>query len=216
MASPRELTLRPHRIAIVPERLESCIRRLAPADRALLDLSLNRGIPDTAMAPILRTDPMRLAWKRARAIERIASRMGLDHPADLMQVRAALIDLPSRAWLPLELQPAKEPPVLEPPEPVGEEPRVFRPSWTAAAKPPAVPPPAQALVRREAELASTNGASPGRRSAAVRRAAASPLGGLSERAKRAYPRGAMRTHAKRAAGALALSAATALALTKRR
>ena len=236
MASPRALPLRPDRLvrpsrlAIVPERLESCIRRLDPADRALLDLSLNRGIPDVAMAPILKTDPLRLAWKRARAIERVASRLGMTHPADLMLVRTALIDLPSRAWLPLELQPAKAPPVLEPPEPPGEEPRVFRPSWTARAKPPALPPaprpatarraepakpaqalaqPAQALVVREAELESTKGASPGEPAAAVGRAASSTFGGLSERAKRAYPRKAMTTRVRRAAGALALAGAAA-------
>jgi hypothetical protein len=109
------------RLAIVPERLESCVRRLEPADRALLDLSLNRGIPDATMAPILRTDPMRLAWKRARAIERVASRMGMSDPSALGEVRAALMDLPSRAWMPLELQPAKPPPELTPPEPANAE-----------------------------------------------------------------------------------------------
>jgi hypothetical protein len=112
---------RGRRIAIVPERLESCIRRLEPGDRALLDLSLNRGVPDVAMAPLLKSDPMRLAFKRARAIERVASRMGMNHPADLADVRTALMDLPSRAWLPLELQPAKAPPVLTPPEPANAE-----------------------------------------------------------------------------------------------
>jgi hypothetical protein len=113
--------LRTPRPAIVPERLESCLRRLEPDDRALLDLSLNRGIPDWAMAPIVKTDPISLAWKRARAIERVASRLGLTHPADLADVRAALIALPDRAWLPLELQAAPEPPLLIPPEPARTE-----------------------------------------------------------------------------------------------
>jgi hypothetical protein len=121
MQSVRATALPSRRLPIVPERLESCVRRLDPADRALLDLSLNRGIPDTAMAPLLRADPMRIAWKRARAIERVASRLGMSDPADLGEVRAALMDLPSRAWLPLELQPAKTPPVLTPPEPANAQ-----------------------------------------------------------------------------------------------
>jgi hypothetical protein len=178
------------RLAIVPERLESCVRRLEPADRALLDLSLNRGISDAAMAPILRTDPMRLAWKRARAIERVASRMGLDNAADIGAVRAALTDLPSRAWMPLELQPAKPPPALTPPEPANAE-IVVRS--------------ASAQRHHVGEARATH----------VGRAAASSLGGLSERAKRAYPRGTMRTNARRAAGALAIGAAAALAFSRR-
>lgn len=193
------------RIAIVPERLESCIRRLDPADRALLDLSLNRGIPDATMAPVLRCDPMRLAWKRARALERVASRMGVTDPAGLAAVRMALSDLPSRAWLPLELQPAPVPVALEPPEPEGEEPRVARAA--AAARP------AQALAVRAANPVGSERAHP-RRPAG--RAASSWLGGLPERAKRAYPRDAMTTRARRAAGALALTAAAAALAIRRR
>jgi hypothetical protein len=185
MQSARAPALPLHRFPIVPERLESCVRRLDPADRALLDLSLNRGVPDTTMAPILRTDPLRIAWKRARAIERVASRLGMNDPADLAQVRAALMDLPSRAWLPLELQPAKAPPVLTPPEPAHAE-IVVRPG----------------KAERPATVAG--------------RAASFTLGGLSERAKRAYPRGGMTTRVRRAAGAFALgAAATALALRRR-
>jgi hypothetical protein len=237
MAIARVLPLRPSRLGIVPERLESCVRRLDPADRALLDLSLNRGIPDATMASILRTDPLRLAWRRARAIERVASRLGMSDPADLPAVRTALADLPSRAWLPLELQPAKPPPLplhppertpprdppeappavrapeppppLHPPEPPDEEPRVIRPSWTRVAKPPR---PEAAPARPEARPLAAP-ANP--LAAPVGRAAASPLGGRDVRAKRAYPRGTRRTHVRRAAGALAVGAAALLALKLR-
>ena len=185
MVSAHAPALRPRRGSIVPERLESCLRRLEPADRALLDLSLNRGIPDWAMAPILKTDPVRLAWKRARAIERVASRMGLNHPADIGEVRSALTALPDRAWLPLELQPAPEPPMLTPPEPSG----------------------AISITPRAAAV--------GEQRQVRRRAASSTLGGLSDRAKRAYPRGAMTTGAKRAVGAFVLGAVTALSLRRR-
>ena len=193
MASASVPALRRSPAAIAPARLESCIRRLDPADRALLDLSLNRGIPDWAIAPVVKTDPMRIAWKRARAIERVASRMGLTDPADLARVRAALIALPDHAWLPLELQPAPEPPVLAPPEPAQAEIVVHDGRPTTAGN------------ERELEPRRPTW-----------RAASSSLGGLSERAKRAYPRGGMTTRVRRAAGAFALgAAATALALRRR-
>ena len=193
MASAHAPALRRPPVAIVPERLESCIRRLEPADRALLDLSLNRGVPDWAMAPILRTDPMRLAWKRARAIERVASRMGLTDPADLTAVRTALTALPDRAWLPLELQPAPAPPVLAPPEPARTE---------------------IVIHRERAATASNQRELQPRRP--TRRAASSLIGGLPERAKRAYPREAMTTRAKQAAGALAMGAAALVLKRKKR
>jgi hypothetical protein len=85
--------------------LEACVRRLDPATRALLDLSLRRRMHDEHMAPLLRIDPFNLAWRRARAIERVASSLGLDDPSGLAQVRAALPHLPERAWcVPLELE----------------------------------------------------------------------------------------------------------------
>ncbi|MEA2473271.1 MAG: hypothetical protein QOE06_1186 [Thermoleophilaceae bacterium] len=182
-----------YRLAIPPERLESCIRRLDPADRALLDLSLNRGIPDVAIAAFVRTDPTRLAWKRARAIERVASRMGLSEPASLSEVRTALGDLPSRAWLPLELQAAPVPAALAPPEPAGAEPRVF--PGGAAFRSPVRPtsPPAQGLAVRGAAAGSSQGMAP---------VAAAPA-----------PRA--RSLARRAAGAVLVGAAAALAFRRR-
>ena len=182
MASAHAPALRRSPVAIVPERLESCIRRLDPADRALLDLSLNRGIPDWSLAPIVKSDPMRLAWKRARAIERVASRMGLTDTAHLGAVREALIALPDRAWMPLELQPAPAPPpVLAPPEPAGVEPRVVR-----SARP---------LAVRGAGLGA------GRRMRSVAPAAVRSARG--------------RSFARRAAGAVLVGAAAALALRRR-
>jgi hypothetical protein len=79
--------------------LEAGVRALDPATRALLDLSLRRRLRDDDMAPILRIDSFNLAWRRARAIERLASDLGLTEPSGLAQVRAALPHLPARAWL---------------------------------------------------------------------------------------------------------------------
>ena len=79
--------------------LEARVRALDPATRALLDLSLRRRLRDDDMAPLLRIDAFNLAWRRARAIERLASELGLTEPSGLAQVRAALPHISERAWL---------------------------------------------------------------------------------------------------------------------
>jgi hypothetical protein len=87
------------------EGLEARVRSLDPGTRALLDLSLRRRLRDDDMAPLLRIDAFNLAWRRARAIEQIASGLGLGDAAGLAQVRAALPHLPASAWcLPLALE----------------------------------------------------------------------------------------------------------------
>ena len=93
--------------------LADCVRRLDPGTRALLDLSVRRRLRDDAMAPLLRTDPFHLAWRRARALERVASDLGGDQVVPLAQVRAALEQLPREAWEPLTaLPPARDTPTL--------------------------------------------------------------------------------------------------------
>src|SRR5437764_510089 len=79
-------------------RLEAVVRALDPASRALLDLSLRRRMRDDDMAPLLRVDPFNVAWLRARAIERVASELGLDDAIGIGKVRAALPRLPEQAW----------------------------------------------------------------------------------------------------------------------
>src|SRR3954452_2555850 len=81
------LTL-PMQAGSVPlDRLATCVQRLDPATRALLDLSVRRGVRDDQMAPILRTDAFHLAWRRARALEQVAGELG---GAPLGEVRLAL------------------------------------------------------------------------------------------------------------------------------
>ena len=104
------------RAAVAIDRLADCVRSLDPASRALLDLSLRRRIGDDAMAPLLRIDPFNLAWRRARTIERIASELGLDHPAGIGDVRAALPRVPASAWcLPPAIEAGPPPPAELPP-----------------------------------------------------------------------------------------------------
>jgi hypothetical protein len=96
------------------DRLAGCVNRLDPATRALLDLSVRRGVRDDVMAPILRTDPFHLAWRRARALEQVAAELGDgETPAPLGEVRMALEALPREAWG----LPGMGPPALPAPEP---------------------------------------------------------------------------------------------------
>jgi hypothetical protein len=99
------------------DRLADCVRRLDPATRALLDLAVRRGVRDDQMAPILRTDPFHLAWRRARALEKVASEVGDgSQPAPLGEVRMALEALPREAWG----LPSMGPPALPAPEPTAK------------------------------------------------------------------------------------------------
>jgi hypothetical protein len=91
------------------ERLADCVRALDPGSRALLDLSVRRGMGDDTMAPLLRTDPFHLAWRRARALERVATDVGRESPAPLAAVRAAIELLPGDAFVERPSLPAPEP-----------------------------------------------------------------------------------------------------------
>ena len=136
--------------------LADCVRRLDPGTRALLDLSVRRRLRDDAMAPLLRTDAFHLAWRRARALERVASDLGGEQPLPLAQVRTALESLPGDAWDPLSrpaLMPARGPDPGPPQEaPAGSDPADGpRPATTTAlvpATPTAVGEPRERLADR--------------------------------------------------------------------
>src|SRR3954470_11896830 len=106
----------PEAQAVEVDRLAACVRGLDPGTRALLDLSVRRRLRDDAMAPLLHTDAFHLAWRRARALERVASDVGGDEPLPLAMVRAALEVLPSEAWDPLSTPALPPGPVEEAPE----------------------------------------------------------------------------------------------------
>jgi hypothetical protein len=105
LPSPRREAAPAPRV-VEPDRLASCVRGLDPGTRALLDLSVRRRLRDDAMAPLLHTDAFHLAWRRARALERVASEVGGEDPMPLAMVRAALEVLPSEAWDPVLALPA--------------------------------------------------------------------------------------------------------------
>jgi hypothetical protein len=135
------LTVAPQAGAVPLDRLAGCVQRLDPGTRALLDLSVRRGVRDDQMAPILRIDPFHLAWRRARALEKVARELGDGkRPAPLGEVRMALEALPRDAWG----LPGAGPPALPAPGPA-----------TGAALVPAAAAPAGRLARLDAFAAQS-------------------------------------------------------------
>jgi hypothetical protein len=128
--SEAALTLQLQAGSVPLDRLQACVQRLDPATRALLDLSVRRGVRDDQMAPILRTDAFHLAWRRARALEHVASEIG---GAPLGEVRMALEALPREAWG----LPGMGPAALPPPAPAVGAALVRAPTAEMAAHAPA-------------------------------------------------------------------------------
>lgn len=87
-------------LAVPQDRLTAAVRALEPGARALLDLSLRRGVSDGDIATLLETDPHDVALRRADAIEQVVARLDLHGASDFMRVRAALADLPAEGWGP--------------------------------------------------------------------------------------------------------------------
>jgi hypothetical protein len=140
------------------DRLADSVRRLDPATRALLDLSVRRGVRDDVMAPILHTDPFHLAWRRARALERVASEVGGgDRPAPLGEVRMALEALPREAWG----LPGIGPPAL-PAGPLADAEQEVAPNSAADSASPAPPPVSDVGAEPSADPPTTDATATGK------------------------------------------------------
>src|SRR5438093_1224563 len=83
---------------MAPDRLMAALEELDPGSRALLDLTIRRGIRDEDLAELLRTAPSEVARKRTHAIERVAAEVGSSRPEQLPEVRTALAELPPEGW----------------------------------------------------------------------------------------------------------------------
>ena len=102
----------------------SALSRLDPASRALLDLSLRRGMRPEEIGDLLGTDPESVIVAREGALEQLADELGMDDVSELDDVRARLAELPAEAWTgprPGAATNGKPPPIKR--EPVVEEPR---------------------------------------------------------------------------------------------
>jgi hypothetical protein len=71
---------------------------LDPESRALLDLSLRRGLDDSEICAVLRVEPEEVARRREELLERLADELGLQTREQRDELFASLPDLPDRYW----------------------------------------------------------------------------------------------------------------------
>lgn len=77
---------------ISPEQLASALDRLDPRDRELLALSLRRRVPDEDLARMYGVDGSEVARRRAAAIDRLSTELGIRRGEDLGAVLQALLE----------------------------------------------------------------------------------------------------------------------------
>ncbi len=78
--------------------LAAALRRLDDESRALLDLSMRRGMPDEDIAAVLRVEAREVGRRRADALDRLAADLSLDGREQRDELFATLPDLPSELW----------------------------------------------------------------------------------------------------------------------
>ena len=76
----------------------SALARLDPASRALLDLSLRRGMRPEEIGDLLGTDPESVVVAREGALEQLAAELDMGDVSELDDVRTRLAELPAEAW----------------------------------------------------------------------------------------------------------------------
>ncbi|MFL5884596.1 MAG: anti-sigma factor [Thermoleophilaceae bacterium] len=81
---------------MTPDSFAHALEQLDPGSRALLDLSLHRGLDDGEIAELLGSDPEYVSSSREAAIAQLAADLGMH--GDFARVREALADMPEDAW----------------------------------------------------------------------------------------------------------------------
>jgi Anti-sigma-K factor rskA len=76
----------------------AALGRLDPASRALLDLSLRRGMKPEEIGELLGTDPESVVAAREAALGQLATELETEDPSQLDEVRTRLAELPADAW----------------------------------------------------------------------------------------------------------------------
>ena len=71
------------------------LSRLDPESRALLDLSLRRGLDDEDIANVLRVDEDEVKRRRSAAMDRLVQELGLETQEERDELFATLQDLPT-------------------------------------------------------------------------------------------------------------------------
>jgi DNA-directed RNA polymerase specialized sigma24 family protein len=79
-------------------QLGAALGRLDDESRALLDLSLRRGMGDEEIAQVLRVDRDEVGRRRAELLDRLGEELKLDGREQRDELLATLPDLPERLW----------------------------------------------------------------------------------------------------------------------
>jgi Anti-sigma-K factor rskA len=86
-------------LSLPSESFADALRRLDPASRALLDLSLRRGMRPDEIADLLGADAQTVVSSRDHALEHVAADLGSEGQDQLDEVRARLAEMPADVWL---------------------------------------------------------------------------------------------------------------------
>jgi hypothetical protein len=98
-------------LAVPADRLPAALADLDPGNRALLDLSLRRGVSDAEIGELLRKDPNEVARGREAVLGLLADALDVDGHDRRERVRRAVAELPDDAWR--GAPPQTEPDVVE-------------------------------------------------------------------------------------------------------
>src|SRR4051794_8965423 len=85
-------------IAVRMRAARKALQDLDPETRALLDLSIRRGLDDEDIASVLRVEPEEVVRRRNNAFDQIASDLDLDTREERDELFATLPDLPPEYW----------------------------------------------------------------------------------------------------------------------
>jgi hypothetical protein len=108
-------------LAVPADRLPAALGDLDPGNRALLDLSLRRGVSDSEIGELLRKDPADVALGRDAVLELLADALDVAGHDRRERVREAVVALPDEAWRPATSAPS--PPSSAPSRPSPPTPR---------------------------------------------------------------------------------------------
>jgi hypothetical protein len=87
-------------LSLQEDSFTAALAQLDPASRALLDLSLRRGMRPEEIGDLLGTDPESVIVARESALEQLAAVLGTEEALELDDLRGRLATLPSDAWTP--------------------------------------------------------------------------------------------------------------------
>src|SRR3954469_23722042 len=82
-------------LSLPTDSFTPALARLDPANRALLDLSLRRGMRPEEIGDLLGTDPESVIVAREAALEQLGAELGLDEKPDIDELRARVAALPA-------------------------------------------------------------------------------------------------------------------------